>query len=428
MTQDDQSKLARIPQSVIDALLDKVPLLDLVKDGISVKSSNNRHSAVCPFHTSNGNDLSLSIDNEERRFECSVCGFKGSAIGWLMYHDGLSFQDAIHVLGDLSDTDLSEWVSDDALFRANRKRHELMKDLENFYSDQLPHSAKALSYVKSRQLNEETLARFGIGYAPKGDGQRKKAFPRQDRALWNQGILIRHSDRTFAHRFNNRIMFPIRDIHGNTVGFGGRAIDESLPKYLNSPTSPAFNKKELLYGLYESLQASFGGMGFILVEGYLDVLSLHHAGFTGAVATLGTAPSEFHLQTLFSLSEHLVVCFDGDQAGLAAADRLMRKALPLLNDETVIEFMLLPNGQDPDSLIRGGGADAFSQQLSSRKSLESFFCESLSRELDLNTIGGKAALAASAEPLVISVTSDVVRESLIHTIEQQIGIPWLDEN
>lgn len=426
MGRTDHKKTERVPQSVIDALLDKVSVLDLIKESIPVTSSGSAHAAHCPFHTRSDNHPTLSIDNDEQRFACSECKFHGSAIGWLMYHDGLSFQDTVYMLAQRTDTDVSPWITPQSIEASLNKKRALLVDIEHFYAEQLPLSGEALAYVEGRGLSDEIIKRFNIGFAPNERQTLESAFANKERALWNEGLLVRHADGTFGHRFRDRLMFPIRDTEGYTVGFGGRALGDAQPKYLNSPASPTFSKSDLLYGLHESLESSFGATGFILVEGYIDVLALHQVGFSGAVATLGTSASRSHLDTLFSINDCLTVCFDGDAAGIKAAERLLFTALPLLQDHHVLNFVLLPEGLDPDSFVKEHGKDTFQDRLNSPITLESFFHDTLSRSIDLNTIGGKSQLAAHARPYVESVVSNRLRESLVATIEHTIGIPWFE--
>ena len=350
-----QIKSTRVPQSVIDTLLEHVSLVELVKESTHVKSVSGSLVAHCPFHVRGQNSDTLSIDSVEQRFSCLECGFHGSAIGWLMFHDGLSFQDSVFMLAQRSQVDVSEWITPESIESSRLAKRSLLTEIEHFYSEQLSLSSDALSYLHDRGLTDETIQRFGIGFAPGKSSALIDSFPKRSRNLWNQGLLVRLSNGEYGQRFRERIVFPIRDSDGNTVGFGGRALDDSQPKYLNSPSSPTFNKSKLLYGFFEALQSARDGERFILVEGYIDVLALHQAGFDGAIAALGTSPSEHHFQAIFSKSDQLVACFDGDLAGEKAAERLLLAALPHLEDHQYLSFALLPPNQDPDSFIRANG-------------------------------------------------------------------------
>lgn len=423
---NNKSKNSRVPQSVIDTLIQNVPVLELIKESTPVRSIGSKHSAHCPFHTRGDSATTLKINTKEQKFECSECGFHGSAIGWLMYHDGLSFQDSIQVLATRADVDVSQWITAESIEISRINKRSIIKSIEHFYCEQLAQSDLASIYTRQRGLSDETLALFGVGYAPADADSLEAAFPNGNRVLWNEGLLVRLSNGEFGRRFKDRLIFPIRDSDGHTVGFGGRALGDTLPKYLNSPSSPVFNKSQLLYGLYESTIGASDINRFILVEGYMDVLTLHQHGFNGAIATLGTSPSEHHINAIFSRSDHLIACFDGDPAGLKAAERLLLAALPYLSDDHRLEFALLQPGQDPDSLIRHEGKSAFEKTLNECVPADRFLHDTLARSLDLSGIGGKAQLASRAQPIVEKIASVGLRESTIGIIEASIGIPWFD--
>jgi len=426
MPKKTSAKKERVPQSIIDSLLEKVSLLDLIKESTHVKAVGGNHVAHCPFHARGKNDYTLSIDSENNLFSCGDCAFKGSAIGWLMYHDGLSFQDSVYMLAEASGVDVSQWISSDDIERSRLKKVSLLDEVAHYFSSELSASDSALNYLRSRGISDETIDKFGIGYASNDKTSLESAFPRRNRDLWNQGVLVRLSDGLFARRFRDRVIFPIKDQAGYVVGFGGRALDDGNPKYLNSPTSPLFSKSELLYGLSESIDSGDNDAPFVLVEGYVDVLSLHQSGLTSAIATLGTSPSGSHLETIFSQRDSLIACFDGDSAGVKAAERLLIAALPVLKEAQSLSFALLPSGHDPDSMIREAGIDGFERCLSTAFSIESFFINTLSHSLDLNSIGGKSRLAMLARPLVESVVCERLRESLICVVEDAIEVEWFD--
>ena len=415
----------RTPQHVIDELLLNVSLLGLIRESTHVKSIGDEHKAPCPFHVRGDTENSLLIDTQDQRFHCSECEFHGSAIGWLMFHDGLSFQDSVFELGARSSVDVSQWITNESLDSARLSKMELLREVEEFYSSQISHSGTAASYIRDRGITNSTLERYGVGFSPDDDAFNEQ-FSAKSRTLWNQGLLVRLTDGQYRRRFKNRLMFPIRNIDGHTVGFGGRSMSDALPKYLNSPSSPTFNKSTLLYGLNESLRDSPDNKRLILVEGYIDVLTLSQNGYTGAVATLGTAPSEHHIKTIFKHSDKLIACFDGDSAGVKAAERLLYCALPHLSHGSQLQFALLPPGQDPDSFIRTNGQDSMNKVLESSVSTECFFHDTLARSIDLSGIGGKAKLASLARPAIELITSDILRDSVIESIERTIGIPWFD--
>ena len=421
MTNKKQSD--RLPQHIIDELLDKVSLKDVVSILRMTSESETMKRAICPFHSSKDNNKSLSLDYDSNKFYCDVCNFKGTAIGWLMYHDGLSFKESILNLSQIADVDVSNWIDEQSLIDARKSQASILNEVTSFYQRQTS-NADIMDYIRSRDISDVTQSRFAIGYAPIDDDIFNDSFSSHARNLWNQGHLIRRSDGEFSPRFRNRLMFPIRNPAGDTVGFGARALGNALPKYLNSPTSPVFNKSKTLYGLYEMLSLGLPIDSLCLVEGYMDVITASQHGFTNTVATLGTAATAHHIEMIFEHTDTLVVCFDGDQAGQKAAMRLLEIALPHLSDEHRLSFAMLPAGDDPDTLLRRSGASAFNDELFKAEPIEVFLHNKLCANFDTTEIGGKAALASAAKPLINSMVSNRLKSIMIEKMEETVGIPW----
>jgi len=413
----------RVPQSIIDKLLADSSLLDLIKESLRVVHHRGHHRAICPFHASNNAVKSLTIDTDDQKFSCDECGFQGSAIGWLMYHDALSFQESLLVLAEKADIDVSKWIDRGELVKERKKNLSLFNNVTSFYQRELAESDHAQHYLESRGLDESTVKRFKLGYAPRSQKSFDSRFSYYGRTLWTQGHLIRRSDGSFSQRFWDRLMIPIMDIDGNTIGFGGRAFSEGSPKYLNSPSSALFDKSKTVFGLHQALESSTIDDPFILVEGYMDVMTLSQYGITNAVATLGTAPSEHHIRDIYTHTQSLVVCFDGDVAGQQAAERLLNIALPCLSDGDQLFFSTLPPGHDPDSIVREFGAEAFNALIRTAKPVDTFLHDYLSARFDTDSIGGKAALAAAASPMIQSIESAQLRHSAIDIFEHTIGVP-----
>ena len=421
MTNKKQSD--RLPQRIIDDLLDKVSLKDVVSNLRMTSESETMKRAICPFHSSKDNTKTLSLDFDSNKFDCDVCNFKGTAIGWLMYHDGLSFKESILNLSQIADVDVSNWIDEQSLIDARKSQASILNEVTSFYQRQTS-NAEITDYIRSRDISDVTQSRFAIGYAPIDDDIFNDSFSSHARNLWNQGHLIRRSNGDFSPRFRNRLMFPIRNPEGDTVGFGARALGNALPKYLNSPTSPVFDKSKTLYGLYEMLSLGLRIDCLCLVEGYMDVITASQHGFTNTVATLGTAVTIHHIETIFEHTDNLVVCFDGDRAGQKAARRLTDIALPYLRNEHRLSFVLLPVGDDPDTILRRSGASAFGSELCKAVPIENFLHRNLCADFDTTGIGGKAALAVAAKPMINSMVSNRLKSIMIEKVEETVGIPW----
>jgi len=418
----------RIPQSFIDELLARSDIVEVVGSRVQLKKAGREWKAPCPFH--NEKTPSFWVSPDKQFYHCFGCGAHGTALGFLMEYDKLPFPDAVEELASRLGLDVPR--EDDG--RGPRQKtgedlYELLGQVSQFYRDALRDSDEARDYVKRRGLNSETCVKFAIGYAPDAWDAVLRRFggsPERVARLAEVGLVIERSGgREAGHydRFRDRLMFPIRDIRGRVIGFGGRIIDQGEPKYLNSPETPLFHKGRELYGLYEARQALRQVDRLLVVEGYMDVVRLAQAGIRYAVATLGTATTPEHLNRLFRVTSEVVFCFDGDRAGRTAAWRALENALGHARDGRQLRFLFLPEGQDPDSLVGEEGAEAFEARLDDARPLSEFLVAHLAEQVDLSSVDGRARLAELARPLVQRVPEGVYRELLIERLAEDVRMP-----
>lgn len=411
-----------IPQDFIDTVLARVDIVEVIDPRVTLKKSGANYSACCPFH--NEKTPSFSVSQTKQFYHCFGCGVNGNAISFLMEYDNMHFVDAIETLAE----SVGMEVPRDAAQKRNsddiKPLYTLMASVSTFYQAQLRQSPEAIDYLKARGLSGETAKRFGIGYVPDGWDTLQQHIPGEDQALIKTGMLIKpDGGKRPYQRFRHRIMFPIKDSRGRVIGFGGRVLDNQEPKYLNSPETPLFHKGSEVYGLYEARKAAQDHGFVIVVEGYMDVVALAEHGIENVVATLGTAANEQHSQLLFKTVPTLVFCFDGDRAGRAAAWRALQATLPCLNDGRDAHFLFLPDGEDPDSVVKAGGAANFNDLMAQRISIIDYLYQHLSDDIDMSSIGGKAQLADKAKPLLKTIPTGVYKQLAIQRLEALIGLP-----
>ena len=419
-----------IPQSFIDDLLNRTDIVDVVGSRVQLKKTGKNYSACCPFH--NEKTPSFSVSPDKQFYYCFGCGAGGNALGFLMDHDKLDFPQAVEELAQRAGLDVPREES-----RGQRTRqpvdsplYPLMEAACEYYRNALrQHGARriAVDYLKSRGLSGEIARDFGIGFAPPGWDNLLKHLDGdglQQKALIDAGLLIESAETGRRYdRFRDRIMFPIRDSRGRVIAFGGRILGDDKPKYLNSPETPIFHKGKELYGLYEARQHNRDLDEIMVVEGYMDVIALAQQGLRNAVATLGTATSEEHIKRLFRVVPSIVFCFDGDAAGRKAAWRALEATLPSLKDGLRARFLFLPDGEDPDTLVRKEGTDAFLARLQQQaRSLADYFFEQLCEEAQPNSLEGKAHLATLATPLIEQVPGVHLRQLMRHQLIQLTGL------
>ena len=417
-----------IPSDFIDELLAKVDIVDIIDEQVPLKKGGANYMACCPFHKEK--TPSFSVSPTKQFYHCFSCGAHGSAIGFVMEHQGLSFPEAVQFLADRVGMVVPKvrGQNDNPEVRAERKKkqqtlEETTAAAADFYAQQLKFNPTAKAYLDKRGLSAEVIAHYGLGYAPDGWQPLAQVFqPYPNTALVDTGMVIDNEGRHYD-RFRHRIMFPIRNPRGQVIGFGGRVLDDSKPKYLNSPDTPLFDKGKNLYGLYEGRAAVKEAGRILVVEGYMDVVALAQFGVGYGVAALGTATTAEHVKILMRQADSIYFCFDGDSAGRKAAWRALENALPQLKDDKSLHFLFLPEEHDPDSYIRAYGKAQFEDALLNQsKPLSEYFWEHLSDDLNLNTQEGKAELVKTSSPLLAQITASALAYLLKQRLSELVGI------
>ncbi|RBO84840.1 DNA primase [Marinomonas aquiplantarum] len=420
----------RIPDQFIDELLARTDLTDVVSSRISLKKTGQNYSALCPFH--NEKSPSFSLNPNKQFYYCFGCGAGGNAISFVMEHDHLDFVDAIEVLAKDAGMEVPREQGAPDRYEQNAELLKRLSESATFYQRQLiehPDKLKATDYLaKERGLSGQIAKVFGLGFAPSGwDNLLKSVGTRAEHQeqLYRGGMLIEKKDQPghYYDRFRDRIIFPIRDSRGRVIGFGGRAFGDEKPKYLNSPETPVFQKSQELYGLFEAKQNTQNLDQIIVVEGYMDVIVLAQHGITNAVATLGTSVNSQHIRKLFKLVSKVILCFDGDKAGRSAAIRGLEASLPVMQDEKQLRFLFLPEGEDPDSLVRKEGKDAFNLRLEDSASLSHVLFDHARNQVTLADEEGEAQFARNAMSMIQQIPKELTfRSILIKQLSEQSGI------
>ncbi|OEU67263.1 MAG: DNA primase [Desulfovibrio sp. S3730MH75] len=415
----------RIPQAFLDEVLARTDLVELIDSRVPLKKSGHNYSACCPFH--NEKTPSFNVNQDKQFFHCFGCGISGNAISFLMEYDRLEFLDAVDDLASTLGMEIPREAGTSEV-PISSDLYDLMAEASLYYQQLLKTKAddgKAINYLQKRGLSGEVARDFGLGYASdKWDGLLKSLGGSSERQqkLVDTGMLIKKDNGNCYDRFRDRVMFPIRDRRGKVIAFGGRIIDQGEPKYLNSPETPIFHKGRELYGLFEARQANRKLQNILIVEGYMDVVALAQFDIRNTVATLGTATNEFHLQQLFKVVNELVFCFDGDKAGLAAAWKALEIALPLIRGDRLVRFMFLPDGEDPDTMVRKIGKEAFVEQQNQAVSLSQFMFEHLAEGSDLSTPDGRSSYVARVKKLLEKVTDPILKELLITELGERVHL------
>lgn len=413
-----------IPQSFIQELVARADVVDIVGRYVQLKKTGANFSGLCPFHAEKS--PSFTVSPSKQFYHCFGCGKNGNAIGFLMEHAGMTFIEAVKDLAQqygmqVPEEDISP--QDRARAAEQRERQNTLTDVlekaAEAYRRQLKESPRAVEYLKGRGLSGAVARQFGLGYAPAGWRSLASVFPRYDDPLLVESGLVIHNQDDDAgeekryDRFRDRVMFPIRNVKGECIGFGGRVLGDEKPKYLNSPETPVFSKGRELYGLYEA-RSALREEGYVLVtEGYMDVVALAQLGFPNAVATLGTACTPEHVQKLFRFTDSVVFSFDGDAAGRRAARKALDGALPYATDVRSVKFLFLPAEHDPDSYIRSFGKEGFARCVSEAVPLSRFLVDAAREGCDLNSAEGRAHLASNARPLWMQMPEGALKRQLL---------------
>ncbi|SFE12964.1 DNA primase [Phytobacter palmae] len=418
----------RIPRVFINDLLARTDIIDLIDARVKLKKQGKNWHACCPFH--NEKSPSFTVNGEKQFYHCFGCGAHGNAIDFLMNYDKLEFVETVEELAAMHNLEVPYEAGNgpSQIERHQRQSlYQLMDGLNAFYQQSLtqPAAEPARQYLERRGLSSDVIARFAIGYAPPGwDNVLKRFGANQEnrQSLIDAGMLVTNDQGRSYDRFRERVMFPIRDKRGRVMGFGGRVLGNDTPKYLNSPETDIFHKGRQLYGLYEAQQDNDEPQRLLVVEGYMDVVALAQYGINYAVASLGTSTTADHIQMLFRVTKNVICCYDGDRAGRDAAWRALETALPYMSDGRQLRFMFLPDGEDPDTLVRKEGKEAFEARMEQAMPLSTFLFNSLLPQADLTTPDGTTQLAALALPLISQVPGETLRIQLRQLLGNKIGI------
>jgi DNA primase len=422
-----------IPQTFIQELVARADVVEIVGRYVPLKKAGANFMGLCPFHGEKS--PSFSVSPTKQFYHCFGCGKNGNAISFLMDHAGMTFIEAVKDLAQQYGMQVPEeegTPQDRQKAQEQReKQHTLTSVLEKAgeaYRKALRESDRAIAYFKGRGLSGEVAKQFGLGYAPEGWRSLASVFAHYDDPLLVESGLVISSaeedgtDEKRYDRFRDRVMFPIRNIKGECIGFGGRVLGDDKPKYLNSPETPVFSKGRELYGLFEA-RAALREQGYVLVtEGYMDVVALAQLGFPNSVATLGTACTTEHVQKLFRFTDAVVFSFDGDAAGRRAARKALDGALPFASDVRSIKFLFLPPEHDPDSFIRANGREAFARYVSEATPLSRFLIQSAREGLDLHSAEGRAHLSSNAKPLWTVMPEGALKMQLLGEIADLVQL------
>ena len=410
-----------IPQSFIQDLLGRVDIVEVIDRHVKLKRAGANYSACCPFHSEKS--PSFTVSPTKQFYHCFGCGAHGTAVGFLMEYSGLGFVEAVK---DLAQS-IGMKVPEEARSEASQRRaeqgeslHEVLLRAAQHYRNQLKDAPQAIAYLKKRGLSGDIAKRFGIGFVPEEWQNLAAAFSDYDGpVLATAGLVKQKEDGKRYDVFRNRIMFPIVDVRGNVIGFGGRVLGDGEPKYLNSPETPVFEKGRELYGLYQARRAIRDAGRVVVVEGYMDVVALAQSGVEYAVATLGTATTPLHVQKLLRQTDEIVFCFDGDKAGRGAAWRALENSLAQLQDGKQLKFLFLPEGEDPDTYVRKVGKDEFEKSLGGAVPLSRFLLDEVSARVDLATAEGRAKCVHEAKPLLKQIPASGLRLQLVRELAEK---------
>ncbi|CRK85911.1 DNA primase [Candidatus Providencia siddallii] len=421
-----------MPNSFINELLSKTDIIELINTKIPLKKYGKNHRAFCPFHIEK--TPSFYINDEKQFYHCFGCGAHGNAIDFLINYDKLNFVEAIEELSKLhgfnqiyKKVNLTKNILQQRVYQYN-----LMKEINHFYIDMLNNKStnKAQMYLNNRGLNTEIINRFSIGFAPSDWNSLFKYLTiknKNNKQISETGMFIINNNGQTYDRFRERIMFPIKDRNGNIIAFGGRSLNDTLPKYINSPETEIFHKSRQLFGLYEAIKNNNKPTKLLVVEGYIDVITLAQYNINYAVSSLGTSTTSNHIQLLFRFTDTVIYCYDGDYAGKKAAWRTLEISISFLTNTRQINFIFLPDGEDPDSLIRKEGKLLFEKRIVNAKTLSEFLFNSILLKVDLKTQEGKIKFYNLTIPLIKQIPNEILQLYMVKKLGQFIGIPDIDQ-
>ena len=417
-----------IDRDFINDLPNRVDIVGLINKRVALKKAGKDYKACCPFHEEK--TPSFTVVPTKQIYHCFGCGESGGIIDFVMKYDHLSFVEAIETVAGESGISVVYDQTAKPVDKRFKRYNQIMSELNDFYQNQLKSSSeknKVVSYAKKRGISGSIAKRFEIGFAPPGWTNLFDQYSMNEESvqdLLSMGMIVPKKDKKddYYDRFRNRLMFPIHNAKGSVIGFGGRVLSsQDNPKYLNSPETPLFSKSKELYGLYHCRKYSRKIDSILVVEGYMDVIALHQHGITNVVATLGTATTPAHLQVLSRSAETIVFCFDGDKAGRDAAWKALKTSLPSITSGLVIKFLILPQGEDPDTLINKESAKAFNSRIERAQTLSSFLIEHIKSKVPFDTIEGKTLFLEKSASLIHLVNYSIYRQQLIEGIANAIG-------
>ena len=416
----------RIPKAFIDDLLSRVDIVDVIDARVPLKKAGKDYKACCPFHDEK--TASFTVSSTKQFYHCFGCGAHGTAVGFLMEYDHMSFPEAVETLAAHSGLKVPYEGGAPATKDVGADLYALLTEAAGYYRNQLRAHAQAesaVAYLKNRGLTGETAKKFELGFAPPGWDNLARTLGKDEatcKAMVTAGLLVAKDRGGYYDRFRDRIIFPIHDARERIIGFGGRVMGKDEPKYLNSPETPLFHKGRELYGLARAREAIHRANRVLVVEGYMDVIALDQAGVEYAVATLGTAATRDHFERLWRLAPEVVCCFDGDRAGRDAAWRALETAMPLLREGRELSFLFLPEGEDPDTIVRKEGREQFEGRLKTAKPFPDFFFESLVRQVDLGRLDGRARLVELTRPLLGRMPPGVLRQMMLDRLAEMAQV------
>lgn len=417
-----------IDRDFINDLPNRVDIVGLINKRVALKKAGKDFKACCPFHEEK--TPSFTVVPTKQIYHCFGCGESGGVIDFVMKYDHLSFVEAIETVAGESGVSVVYDQTAKPIDKRFKRYNQIMSELNNFYQNQLKSSSaknKVVSYAKKRGISGTIAKRFELGFAPPGWTNLFDEFSEKEESiqdLLSMGMIVPKKDKKddYYDRFRDRLMFPIHNSKGSVIGFGGRVLSsKDNPKYLNSPETPLFSKSKELYGLYHCRKYSRRIDSILVVEGYMDVIALHQQGITNVVATLGTATTPAHLQILSRSAETIVFCFDGDKAGRDAAWKALKTSLPSITSGLIIKFLILPEGEDPDTLIKRESSKAFSKRIEGAQTLSSFLIDHIKGEVPFDTIEGKTLFLEKSATLINMVKYSIYRQQLIEGIANTIG-------
>jgi len=420
----------RIPKEFIDSLLEKANIADIIGGYIKLEKKGNDYWARCPFH--NEKTSSFSVSENKQFFHCFGCGAHGNAIGFVMEHANKTYPEAIETIANSLGIEIPRNKESNKQYEIKKTIQESLEDAKNLYEENLKNSNVAITYLKNRNISGSTAKLFGIGYAENDFQNLNKNLGEKYTAsnLLDAGLIVKKEKNTYD-KFRGRVMFPISDMSGKVIAFGGRNIIENakveVAKYMNSPETVLFSKKRVLYNLNLARKDKYSKESIFIVEGYMDVVALHQAEIKNVVATLGTAVSKDNLEQCFKYTKEIICCFDGDKAGEKAAWKGVENIMSVIKDGDEINFVFLPENNDPDDIVNKGGKELWQKLVKSKISIEDFIYKKFAKDLNLSTVAGKTQYLQKVEELLKPLKAPIMKKMLIESLNEKIGAKYASE-